>query len=547
MRIHPTRRLFRLTPALVTAAALAAPAAASAECYKGICDRLDIDAIGANYGSIEWADRVITVDGVSGGDVDVRYLGSTSDGPCVGYATVLPDHVLYLDRPEDLELVVRSNGDTTLVVQGPDGWRCNDDAIGSDPAIEGRFSAGLWRVWVGSYSPGHADYRFDILPQGASTPPSPPPVPTPPPTAALDPAATTCDHDALTLGAHDLAAGIVTEGRPGGSVDMSYLGSTLDGPCVGYADARPDHILTLTDRVDDLALVATGSVDTTLVVHGPHGWRCNDDAEGLDPAIAGSFPPGTYRVWVGTWDPADRGRYALEVFDRAGAPLPARAWTFEGRFEDTDVRFVGGSIDELHRACTGWASSSSSSSMVDDITIFGRSWRNGPTWWDASELCAIVALNARPEHPTETTLSGTVEDVPFEVSGSPDEVRDAIRRYLPTAIDDASVDDLTVDGRQYRNGPSWWDSAEVVQMVLSHVVAGDAAWFAEGTFEQTPFRFAGATVDEIRVQCETFYGSVMDGELVDDMVVNGTSRRNGPSWWNATDACMIVSSLAQRR
>ncbi|MCC6872770.1 MAG: hypothetical protein IT378_00565, partial [Sandaracinaceae bacterium] len=52
-------------------------------------------------------------------------------------------------------IMVNCAQDSTLVVQGPDGaYRCNDDADGTNPIVQGPFTPGQYRVWVGSYMQG---------------------------------------------------------------------------------------------------------------------------------------------------------------------------------------------------------------------------------------------------------------------------------------------------------------------------------------------------------------------------------------------------------
>ncbi|HJL49370.1 MAG TPA: hypothetical protein RMG45_26165, partial [Polyangiaceae bacterium LLY-WYZ-15_(1-7)] len=52
--------------------------------------------------------------------------------------------------------------------------------------------------------------------------------------------------------------------------------------------------------------------DTTLVVRKPDGtFVCDDDSEGMNPMVTGSFPPGQYRVWVGSYQQGQNAAYRL--------------------------------------------------------------------------------------------------------------------------------------------------------------------------------------------------------------------------------------------
>ena len=97
--------------------------------------------------------------GLSGGPVDAAPFGTTPFGPCVGQVDNTPDHHLEVTAPFDhLRVAVRSEADTSLVVHGPDGWRCSD---GPDPAIAGAWPSGRYEIYVGSRGPGH--HRYEIL------------------------------------------------------------------------------------------------------------------------------------------------------------------------------------------------------------------------------------------------------------------------------------------------------------------------------------------------------------------------------------------------
>lgn len=132
--------MFRLrpTPVLIAlAAVLALPAAA--------------ETLRAGFSELR-------LSGVSGGSVRAVRFGNTADGFCTGWIASSPNHTLTLERDFDaLTLAVNAPSDTTLVVLGPTGTRCNDDDGNShNPRISGRFAAGEYRVYVGSYDEGQS-------------------------------------------------------------------------------------------------------------------------------------------------------------------------------------------------------------------------------------------------------------------------------------------------------------------------------------------------------------------------------------------------------
>lgn len=104
-------------------------------------------------------------------------------------------------------------------------------------------------------------------------------------------------------------------GTAGGDDRATRLGVSPDGVCTGWIPAAPQHTLTLTDA-QALRVAVTAPADTTLVLRGPTGLRCNDDASGHDPAVLGTFAAGTWQVYVGTYERTARTAYTLTVTPR---------------------------------------------------------------------------------------------------------------------------------------------------------------------------------------------------------------------------------------
>ena len=85
----------------------------------------------------------------SGGSIDASRLG----GRCVGMIASAPDYEFtYTAGSFPLSFGVVSDGDTSLVINGPDGrWYCNDDSQGLNPVLSwGRPPSGSYDVWVGA-------------------------------------------------------------------------------------------------------------------------------------------------------------------------------------------------------------------------------------------------------------------------------------------------------------------------------------------------------------------------------------------------------------
>ena len=78
------------------------------------------------------------------------------------------------------------------------------------------------------------------------------------------------------------------------------------GGCPGggwFANA-PDFRLHYRAGGFQLSIYSRAPGDTMLLVNDPNGnWHCNDDYQGLDPALVFSRPlSGQYDIWAGTYN-----------------------------------------------------------------------------------------------------------------------------------------------------------------------------------------------------------------------------------------------------
>ena len=109
-------------------------------------------------------------------------------------------------------------------------------------------------------------------------------------------------------------------GTGGGDRPAATVVNTRDtptGPCLGYLTATPHVEVTLQARFTQLEMRVESERDTTLVIAGPGGVWCNDDSGSPNPAIAGQWLPGTYRLWVGAYQPQEAPTYELYITDQS--------------------------------------------------------------------------------------------------------------------------------------------------------------------------------------------------------------------------------------
>ncbi|TAD77305.1 MAG: hypothetical protein EA001_10780 [Oscillatoriales cyanobacterium] len=89
--------------------------------------------------------------------------------------------------------------------------------------------------------------------------------------------------------------------------------------CLGFSSMQPNHLLTLQTPIPNLALkVDSGSADTTIAVQGPNGLLLCGDDDGTGGSSSasvtlGTWPAGTYQIWVGTFAAGGRVRYRLSA------------------------------------------------------------------------------------------------------------------------------------------------------------------------------------------------------------------------------------------
>lgn len=120
----------------------------------------------------------------------------------------------------------------------------------------------------------------------------------------------------ITLGNTVEPNPLVVRGKSGGklkAVEVVNIESTATGFCNGFIGQKPNHILVLGSFFEFLKLEVSSSSDTTIIVEGPGGVWCNDDATSANPAIEGEWQPGQYRIWVGSYQESAKDEYQLSI------------------------------------------------------------------------------------------------------------------------------------------------------------------------------------------------------------------------------------------
>lgn len=95
--------------------------------------------------------------------------------------------------------------------------------------------------------------------------------------------------------------------------DIAGRQETANGPCVGFVTRNPSHTLVLNAPFNYLRLQVQSPDDTTLVISGPGGTWCNDDQDKKNAGISGQWLPGTYRIWVGSYQKDKYTPYVIRI------------------------------------------------------------------------------------------------------------------------------------------------------------------------------------------------------------------------------------------
>jgi hypothetical protein len=272
-----------------------------------------------------------------GGPLDA----STVSDQCRGFVAEAPAVTVdYQGEADLLRAFFLSNGDTTLVVQTPDGdFLCNDDThrLLLDPSIVITAPVqGVYSVWVGSVAAQDLIPGFLVFTTRGSVTagnlaltdlvrrqPLPPTQPLrqrqiDAGQRLAEALATVEDAEALEAGGDDVTVEVTADG----DLPVPEL-LTNDALCSGLVSLAPSYALDWSGETETLSLLVEADGDATLLVRTPDGsLLCSDDASAdtLNPLVVISEPAeGRYLVWVGRINPGEPVSGVLTVTETAGA------------------------------------------------------------------------------------------------------------------------------------------------------------------------------------------------------------------------------------
>ncbi|XGV95601.1 MAG: hypothetical protein ACAF41_23015 [Leptolyngbya sp. BL-A-14] len=132
-------------------------------------------------------------------------------------------------------------------------------------------------------------------------------------------AQSTQNLDVVTIGPRFAPNPLEVQGVAGGNTPLKEivnLAKTPNGECVGYANAKPNQTIELTDFFESLSVVVQSTEDTALAIQGPGGVWCNDDYQGKNPGVSGQWLPGTYKIWISSYAKNRSPAYVLRLTEK---------------------------------------------------------------------------------------------------------------------------------------------------------------------------------------------------------------------------------------
>ncbi len=266
------------------------------------------------------------VGGMAGGMVQAASVPG-APGNCRGFIPGAPQAIIQTPTGFNFLRVIAQplqGTDLTLMVRSTSMTWCADDTYGNVPGIDMQaLPPGRYDVYVGTYSQsGPSPFQLLLSELSGTTPdnnggmrPQPQPYQPQPPQGGNN------SLGALELGGRPLFGRLMVggnfvsrtvRGRNGGALGSDGIHGT--GICRGYFQGPPSHVVMVTQPQAFMRMYVMSAADSTLVVRRPDGQvLCNDDTYQLNPAVEGSFIPGLYQVWVGTYRENESRPYALTV------------------------------------------------------------------------------------------------------------------------------------------------------------------------------------------------------------------------------------------
>jgi len=151
-----------------------------------------------------------------------------------------------------------------------------------------------------------------------------------------------------------------------------------------------------------------------------------------------------------------------------------------GTIEDLPFSISASHPGEVRRIATRWIPVAlAGQRYIDDLTIQGRRHRNRSGYWSAQQVVQMITsqipagvttagyTNPVVGQPVMVVATGDVEGSPFSFQApNPQQLQVQCVSFV-SALGNRYIDDVTVNGQPYHNGPGYWDANAVCGIIVS--------------------------------------------------------------------------------
>ena len=136
-------------------------------------------------------------------------------------------------------------------------------------------------------------------------------------TVALAIATPSFAQSAISLGRNFRPDPATLSGNGGGNISIASIAGIADN-CRGFANAQPNHTVTLTETfpmMDLLVYTSNINDDPSMLIKGPNGIVicADDESGGRNPQANHRLPKGEYQVWIASKTINQSFRYTLSL------------------------------------------------------------------------------------------------------------------------------------------------------------------------------------------------------------------------------------------
>ncbi len=349
-----------------------------------------------------------------------------------GFAPAQPQFSFQVADLSDAALNLQVPGlcDTALLVRDQAGnWYFDDDSYGDFAPRLTLPSAGItaFDVWISVYNNEACEVDLEVGQAVVQEPVS-----------EFCPAVGNAADTRLLLDSN-----VVEESFDilyGSSTDiLSCEGTYMTASPRGYFDAAPQLKLVVEDEGPDfIGVEVEGGCDGVMLVSTPYGtWGFNDDQIGINPGLQLNLVlPGTYAVWVGTYESEQNCSGQLHVTTIAPA-CPSVDLAPKETYAYTGADLIG---SQTHAVIAGGDTNTVACPRVGDLASFDGYFADRPDFaFDLSEVEDLSQVRILGDATCDTVLLVQDASGQWHYNDDGDSERGASRVSMPAVSGRYSV------------------------------------------------------------------------------------------------------------